>query len=209
MPIVEPFEKYSSKYEDWFDRNRFVYQSELFALKAKLPEGKKGIEIGVGSGQFAAPLNVRIGVDPSEKMREIAIARDILTIGGTAEKLPLRDAEFDFALMVTTICFVDDISAAFSEAYRILKPAGHMIIGFVARDSLIGREYLKHKDENVFYKYATFYSVNDVVFYLKKTGFKNFDFLQTVFHNLKEVRTIEPIEEGYGRGSFVVVDAVK
>ncbi len=209
MPIVEPFEKYSSKYEDWFDRNRFVYQSELFALKAKLPEGEKGVEIGVGSGQFATPLNVRVGVEPSDKMRKLAIARDILTIGGTAEKLPLKDAEFDFALMVTTICFVDDISAAFSEAYRILKPGGHMIIGFVDRDSLIGREYLKHKEENVFYKYATFYSVDDVVFYLKKTGFKNFEFLQTVFHNLKEVREIEPIEEGYGKGSFVVVDAVK
>ncbi len=209
MPIVEPFEKYWSKYEDWFDRNKFVYQSEFFALKAKLPEGKKGIEIGVGSGQFAGPLNIKVGVEPSQRMQKLARARHILTIGGAAEKLPLKDAKFDFALMVTTICFVDDISIAFSEAYRILKQGGHLIIGFVDRDSLIGREYLKHKEENVFYKYATFYSVDEVVSYLKKIGFNNFDFSQTVFHNLKEVQEIEPIEEGYGKGSFVVVNALK
>jgi len=209
MPIVEPFEKYWSKYEDWFDRNKFAYQSELFALKAKLPEGKRGIEIGVGSGQFAAPLDIKIGVEPSQRMQKLARARHILTIGGAAEKLPLKDAKFDFALMVTTICFVDDISIAFSEAYRILKQGGHLIIGFVDRDSLIGKEYLKHKEENVFYKYATFYSVDEVVSYLKKIGFNNFDFSQTVFHNLKEVQEIEPIEEGYGKGSFVVVDALK
>ena len=209
MPIVEPFDKYSSKYEDWFDRNKFVYQSELLALETKLPKGKKGIEIGVGSGRFAAPLNVRIGVEPSQIMQKLAYTRNILTIGGTAEKLPLKDEKFDFALMVTTICFVDDISVAFSEAYRILRPGGHLVIGFVDRDSLIGREYLKHKQENVFYRYATFYSVDDVILYLKKVGFKNFDFVQTVFHNLKEVNNLEPIEEGYGKGSFVVVDASK
>lgn len=30
-----------------------------------------------------------------------------------AEDLPFSDSEFDFVLMVTTICFVDDISKSF------------------------------------------------------------------------------------------------
>ena len=50
MPKVEPFEKYTSQYEGWFERNIFVYESELRALREQLPESGKSIEIGVGSG---------------------------------------------------------------------------------------------------------------------------------------------------------------
>ena len=44
MPRIEPFEKYSEKYEDWFERNEFVYKSEIQAIKELLPKVKKGIE---------------------------------------------------------------------------------------------------------------------------------------------------------------------
>ncbi len=59
MPRIEPFEKYSEKYEDWFERNEFVYKSEIQAIKELLPKVKKGIEIGVGSGRFAVPLGIK------------------------------------------------------------------------------------------------------------------------------------------------------
>ncbi|GAH21196.1 unnamed protein product, partial [marine sediment metagenome] len=39
----------SLKYEDWFERNKFVYESEIQAIKELLPKVKKSIEIGVGS----------------------------------------------------------------------------------------------------------------------------------------------------------------
>jgi hypothetical protein len=61
----------------------------------------------------------------------------------------------------------------------------------------------------MFYRIATFYTVDEVVSNLKKVGFKNFNFTQTIFHNLAEIRDIEPIKEGYGEGSFVVVRAIK
>jgi len=38
MAKVEPFEEYASQYEDWFERNRFVYESELRAIREQLPE---------------------------------------------------------------------------------------------------------------------------------------------------------------------------
>jgi ubiquinone/menaquinone biosynthesis C-methylase UbiE len=72
MPRIEPFENYVEKYEDWFGRNKFVYESEIQAVKELLPRGKKGIEIGVGSGRFALPLGIKIGVDPSPRRQEIA-----------------------------------------------------------------------------------------------------------------------------------------
>jgi len=69
--------------------------------------------------------------------------------------------------------------------------------------------YQQHKNENVFYRVATFYSVDEVVSHLKMAGFKVFNFAQTIFHNLAEIKGIEPVREGYGEGSFVVVRAVK
>ncbi|MBN2030210.1 class I SAM-dependent methyltransferase [bacterium] len=209
MIKTEPFEKYASQYEDWFEKNPFVYQSELRAIKEMLSGKGKGLEIGVGSGRFALPLNIRTGIEPAEKMRRIAQKRGIQVIGSQAEALPFHDSQFDFALMVTTICFLDDIDLAFKEVFRVTKSGGQFVIGFINKTSAIGKHYLKHKNESVFYKTAIFYSVKDVVFQLEKSGFKNFNFAQTIFKPLKEITTIEPIKKGYSEGSFVVIRGIK
>nr|WP_319374299.1 hypothetical protein [uncultured Methanobacterium sp.] len=70
MVIVRPFENYSKKYDEWFDKNRFIHESELQAVKELLSNSKNGIEVGVGSGRFAAPLGIKLGLDPSRKMGE-------------------------------------------------------------------------------------------------------------------------------------------
>jgi ubiquinone/menaquinone biosynthesis C-methylase UbiE len=209
MARTKPFEEHPLQYEDWFERNRFAYESELQAVKSQLPETGKGLEIGIGSGRFAEPLGIKIGVEPAGEMREIAQTRGIEAIDGVAEALPFADFEFDFALMVTTICFLDDVEAALKEAYRVIKGNGSLIIGFVDKNSSLGKLYLKHKNESVFYKSATFYSVDEVVCHLTKAGFGDFSFTQTIFHPLKEIGRSEPIKSGYGEGSFVVIRARK
>ena len=209
MAKTKPFDEHVSKYEDWFEKNEFVFESELLAIRGQLPKSNNGIEIGVGSGRFAIPLGIKGGVEPSRKMSEIARKGGIEVIDCVAENLPFDDSQFDFALMVTTICFVDDIEASFEEAYRVLKPGGFLIIGFVDKNSPVGRLYQQHKKESVFYRIATFYTVDEVVFNLKKAGFKSFNFSQTIFHNLAEIKDIEQIREGYGEGSFVVIRATK
>ena len=209
MARIEPFEKYTERYEDWFKKNRFVYESELKAIREQLPKTEKGIEIGVGTGQFGAPLGIEFGIEPSRKMGEIARQRGIQVIEAIAEHLPLRDSSFDFALMVTTLCFLDDIKAAFKGVYRILKEKGSFIIGFVDRNSPLGKLYQERKAQSLFYRVATFYSLDEVVFYLKKASFKGFDFSQTIFSNLGEIKKVEKIKKGYGEGSFVVIKAIK
>ncbi|MDD5454143.1 MAG: class I SAM-dependent methyltransferase [Candidatus Ratteibacteria bacterium] len=209
MPKIEPFEKYSQRYENWFENNKFAYQSELLAVKKIMPKDGEGIEIGVGSGRFAELLGIKLGVEPSPKMRKIAEKKGIKVIDAVAEKLPFDDEQFDFALMVTTICFLDDIEIAFKEAYRILKPDGSLIIGFVDKNSSLGKFYLKNKTKSVFYELADFYSTDEVVFYLKRADFKIFAFVQTIFRNFKELESIEPVKKGYGKGSFVVIKAMK
>ena len=126
-----------------------------------------------------------------------------------AEALPLKDEQFDFALMVTTLCFVDDVELAFQEAWRIIKPGGCFINGVVDRNSFLGKIYQRYKEQNVFYNVAHFYSVDEVVFYLEKAGFQNFSFTQTIFRNLDEITEVEPVKKGYGEGAFVVVKGIK
>lgn len=209
MVRTKPFEEHPLLYEGWFERNRFVYDSEVLAVRTQLPESGRGVEIGVGSGRFAAPLGIHMGLEPAAAMRAVARDRGIEVIGGVAEALPFKDCEFEWALMVTTICFLDNTETALKEAYRVLRPNGSVIIGLIDKNSPLGKAYLRHRHESAFYKVATFYSVDEVVDYLKKTGFRDFGFSQTIFRPLKKITAIEPVKKGYGEGSFVVIRARK
>ena len=204
-----PFETHTDEYEEWFDKNRFVYEAELRAVKELLPAKGESIEIGVGSGRFAVPLGIRLGIDPSLKMAEIAGKRGIEVHEGVAEDLPFDDGRFDFALMVTAICFLNDVKAALREAYRILKPGGALVIGFVDRTSPVGKKYERYKAENKFYREASFYSADEVVSLMTDAGFENFAFTQTIFRDLKDVDNTEVVKDGCGEGSFVVIRGEK
>jgi ubiquinone/menaquinone biosynthesis C-methylase UbiE len=178
-------------------------------VKELLPTKGESIEIGVGSGRFAFPLGIRLGIDPSLKMAEIAVKRGIEVHEGIAEDLPFGDARFDFALMVTAICFMNDVKTALREAYRILIPGGVLVIGFVDRTSPLGKKYERYKAENKFYKEASFYSVDEIVSLMTGAGFGNFAFTQTIFRDLNEIDNTEVVKDGYGEGSFVVIRGEK
>lgn len=69
--------------------------------------------------------------------------------------------------------------------------------------------YQKEKAEDVFYKDANFYSVDEVVDYLRAADFSKLTFVQTIFRDLKQITETESAREGFGEGSFVVVSAEK
>ena len=209
MPKTKPFDEYLNEYEEWFVQNSAVYSSELQAIRliSKIPEN--AVEIGVGSGLFAEPLGIKSGIDPSEAMREKAKERGIHVVDGVAENLPWKDNSIDYVLMVTTICFVDDVKKSLSEVYRVLQNSGSFVIGFVDKNSPVGQLYQKNKEESLFYKDATFYSTEELFIYLKEAGFSIKKTRQTIFGMLSEVAEVQQPREGYGEGSFVVINAVK
>ncbi|MEA2071218.1 MAG: class I SAM-dependent methyltransferase [Asgard group archaeon] len=209
MPKIAPFNQHFQQYEDWFEEHKFVYLSELKAIKHFIPEQGKGVEIGIGTGRFAKPLGIHFGIDPSEEMRKIARTKGLEVIDAVAEDLPFEEQEFSYALMVTTICFLDDIHAAFQEVYRILQPEGLFIIGFVDKNSPLGERYLQFKHENVFYKHATFYSTEEVLRLLADHHFTNTEIIQTVFGSLSDIQSVQPFKKGFGEGGFVVIKAEK
>jgi diguanylate cyclase (GGDEF)-like protein/PAS domain S-box-containing protein len=205
MPRNAPFDAHHRRYENWFATHAAAYCSELLAVRSLLPWRGLGLEVGVGTGRFAAPLGVRVGVDPSAAMLEYARARGIRVVQGVAEQLPFATASFDYALIVTTICFVDDARAMLREARRIIKPDGCLVIGFIDRESALGQEYLAHQAENVFYREATFYSAKEVERLLSDNGFPCQVWVQTLSGLLPEISEIEPMRAGRGNNAFVVV----
>ncbi len=206
---IDPFGQHVDLYEQWFERNPLVYESELRAVASLLPADGVGIEIGVGSGRFAAPLGIRLGVEPSEPMAELARRRGIEVLQGVAEALPLADATCDFALMVVTLCFLADASLALCEAHRVLKAGGSLIVGFIDRESPLGRRYQSRKGESRFYREARFYGVDEVIGLMQTAGFRELSSVQTLFQDGLPRRTSDPVRPGYGEGSFVVLRGVK
>ena len=207
---TEPFERHPQEYDEWFDKHPFVFQSEVEALREKLPEGDlHGIEIGLGTGRFAVALGLKEGVEPVFSMRRIAHRRGIETMDAVAEKLPYKDLHFDFVVMASSVSYFYNMHVAFREASRVVKHGGCIIIGFIEKESIIGKYYEDRRQTNDFYKEATFYSIPKIIAELKNVGFIHLEFSQTLFHNINDITEFEPAKPGYGDGSYVVIKAIK
>lgn len=206
---TEPFERYANAYDAWFEKNPFAYTSELQAVAGMLPKHGLGIEIGVGTGRFTAPLGIKTGVEPSKAMAAIARHRGVQVIRGVAESLPLADAVFDFAIMVTTLCFLNDVEASLCQARRVLKERGVLILGFIDRESHFGRLYLKRKADSLYYREARFYSADEAIRFMRNAGFAEPVCAQTIFQEIHRMQAPDQARPGHGEGLFVVLKGTK
>ena len=90
--LKDVFEEYAEDYDRWFDEHRDEYLGELARIhKVFPPPDTRSIEVGVGSGRFAAPLGITLGIEPSRALCRMARQRGIEVIRGNAETLPIRN----------------------------------------------------------------------------------------------------------------------
>ncbi|CAK8718891.1 Methylase involved in ubiquinone/menaquinone biosynthesis [Candidatus Electronema halotolerans] len=204
---IGPYQEHALRYDCWFDENRLAYEAELRAVRHLLPATGcgLGVEVGAGTGRFAGPLGIQVGVEPCAAMAALARQRGISIISGAAEALPFRNAAADLVLMVTVLCFVHEARQAVQEAARVLRPGGLMLIAMLDRSSPLGQVYAARKKESLFYRQATFHPADAVLDLLREAGLTEFRCCQTIFQDAAAVTAQELIQEGHGQGLFVVI----
>ena len=212
-PKIRAFDSLAWAYDAWFEEEgRLIFASEVEALRQALPLlPKPWIEVGVGSGRFAQALGIDIGLDPSSKLLEMARNRGISVFLGRGEEMPFQDGVFGTAFFVVTLCFVDSPRKTLSEAARLLKSQGKVVLGLVLKESPWGQLYQSEKETgHRFYRHAMFYSYGEVGVLLKQAGFSVEQIISTLFQSPGEVNHIELPRQGFSADAgFTVILAGK
>lgn len=152
-------------------------------------------------------MNIKFGIDPSEKILNYATQRNLKVKKGFAENLPYPDKSFDFADFITSICIVDDPEIAINEAHRIIKDNGEIIIAFIDKESSLGKSLELTKKNSKFYRHAKFYSVSELTSMIVNNHFEITKILQTLTGQNSMIPEI-PMK-GHGNGSFVLIKGKK
>lgn len=167
----DAFDAHAAEYDKWFEsaEGRTLFASEVGALRLLMVNLEHPfLEIGVGTGRFAKELGIDAGIDPSEQALTFARKRGISVQRATGDDIPFADASFGAVFILFTLCFVESPEKVLSEAGRVLKPGGCVLVGIINRESAWGGFYMRKKAEgHPIYRYARFYSVAELFAMLK------------------------------------------
>ncbi|HEX7638652.1 MAG TPA: class I SAM-dependent methyltransferase, partial [Burkholderiaceae bacterium] len=94
--------------------------------------------------RIAGPRGTLVGVDPSVGMMGEVDLPGVELREGRAEALPVADAGADFLSMGYALRHLADVSAAFREFHRALRPGGRLLVLEITRpEGRFGRAALK------------------------------------------------------------------
>ena len=96
------------------------------------------LEIGMGAGHNLPYYDTQrvssvVGIDPCRTSWGLAQPRaqglgvPLDFVEGSAEDMPLEDAQFDSVLMTFSLCTIPNAQAALAEIHRVLKPGGQLV----------------------------------------------------------------------------------
>ena len=172
--------------QPWHKNSQPVIHSALKAIRSMLPgEQSMGVEFGFE----------RILSEP------LCLPRVIWD--GSSERLPFPDAHLDFILLCNCTSPLNDVTGIFTEAFRVLKKNGVLIVAFLDRNTPAGDVCAIPSDnEGV-------PNTEKVLFQLSHSGFNHFELVQTLFSDPERISEVQEPRHGYGEGSFVVVRADK
>ena len=229
----QKFDGYAEKYDEWFMKNDNLFTSELRLFKKALGDisGKKLLSVGCGSGLFESYIdssNIE-GIEPSEDMGKIAEKRGVNVIQyGLIEDIDLPDEKYDIIYFNGSSSYMEDLAPIYGKCLRALKEGGKLILLDVPKESAFGFMYLLGKSLNTYdheflegampelpYPLAlassgVWHSTEEKIDVLKKLGFTDFTFYQTLVKNpLYTNEEPEEVTEGYKSGGYVAIIAKK
>jgi len=144
--MLEFDEETAKQVEATYQAPDVVEQRRATRAILALQPGEHVLDIGSGPGFLAAEMAAEVGpegrvvgLDPSESMLAMGARRGapVEYVEGDAIALPFADETFDAAIATQVYEYVADMPAALSEARRVLKPGGRLLILDTDWDSVV------------------------------------------------------------------------
>lgn len=168
------FSQMADKYDAWYEtkRGQAIMQQEMdCALSLYRPEpGDLLIDIGCGSGIFSRlwiELGARlVGIDESSEMIGVAQEKDDQGLYRVMDmhELDYPDDYFDAAVSSFALEFTADPASVLSEARRVVKPGGSILMGTISSQGAYGKDYIKRgKQGHPIYSQANFHALEDIL----------------------------------------------
>lgn len=131
IKLKEYFNNIAPKHHHWRNKNRYYYSYIENHISFIVPQGKKVLEIGCGTGEFLIRLKPSkgLGIDISEKMIEMAQSKN------TGKEIEFRAGEidgvdeiFDYIIISDLIGYLPDIEEFFRKLEKVTHSGSRIII---------------------------------------------------------------------------------
>ena len=183
VTVQEGYARWAAQY-DSEDNALIVLEEELtIPLLATIPAARV-LDIGTGTGRYAVRLAKQgaqvMGLDQSQAM--LAIAHQNATHAGVQvqlqqhsleEELPCKSYSFDLVIAALVLCHIEDWTGFASEAYRVLRPGGHILVtDFHPEVIAAGWRTRFDTDDEIYHLPTAQHTVADYPMVLRDAGFQ-------------------------------------
>ncbi len=121
----------------WIERNKTYYQDDYSYMRFLVPEGKKILDLGCGTGRLLSELNPShgVGVDLSGKMVEMAQSNhpQLEFVQGDIEDqafIASLDGPFDVIVLSDTIGFLGDCVDTLRSLHQLCGPDTRLVVAY-------------------------------------------------------------------------------
>ncbi len=127
------FETIAEKRDFWKEKNSYYWQDIESLCAFLIPDEASVLEVGCGTGDLLARLNVvrKVGIDYSQNMISVARAKypEIEFHVMEAEQIQLDD-KFDYIVLSNLIGYVEDIQEVFIALQKVCHPQSKIIVTY-------------------------------------------------------------------------------
>lgn len=119
--------------DDWIKLNRYYYQDLVNFYKHSIPQGKKILEIGCGTGFLLNSLKPKVGIGIDTSQGLIKQAKNnyprLTFLEMNGEQLKIK-GDFDFIILSDTVGYLEDVQKVFQQLRNVSTPQTRIILNF-------------------------------------------------------------------------------